>query len=117
MWIEFGRMVEEGKVNLGPVGTDEVLLQQFVSRKVRTNGKGKLTLEGKDELRARGVNSPDRADAVVLAFCGGGGKRMDEYLRAVGEDGRSLMERLEDEIGPLEHSEKGVALAGCDVGG
>jgi hypothetical protein len=54
---------------------------------------------------------------VVLAFCGGGGKRMDEYLRAVNEDGRSLMERLEDEIGPLEHSEKGVALAGCDVGG
>jgi hypothetical protein len=115
MWIEFGRMVEEGKVNLGPVGTDEVLLQQFVSRKVRTNGKGKLTLEGKDELRARGVNSPDRADAVVLAFCGGGGKRMDEYLKAVGEDGRSLLERMEDELGAIEP--EGVALAGCEVGG
>jgi len=115
MWIEFGRMVEEGKVNLGPVGTDEVLLQQFVSRKVRTNGKGKLTLEGKDELRARGVNSPDRADAMVLAFCGGGGKRMDEYMKALGEDGRSLLERMEDELGPLEP--EGVALAGCEVGG
>ena len=115
MWIEFGRMVEEGRVNLGPVGNDEVLLQQLVTRKVRTNGKGKLTLEGKDELRARGINSPDRADALVLAFCGGGGKRMDEYLKAVGEDGRSLLERMEDEIGPLEV--EGVALAGCEVGG
>ena len=115
MWIEFGRMVEEGKVNLGPVGNDEVLLQQLVTRKVRTNGKGKLTLEGKDELRARGINSPDRADALVLAFCGGGGKRMDEYLKAVGEDGRSLLERMEEEIGPLEP--EGVALAGCEVGG
>jgi hypothetical protein len=117
MWIEFGRMVEEGKVNLGPCGTDEVLLQQFVSRKVRTNGKGKLTLEGKDELRARGINSPDRADAMVLAFCGGGGRRMDEYLKAVGEDGRSLLERMEEEIGPLEGDAEGVVLAGCEVGG
>ena len=81
----------------------------------RTNGKGKLTLEGKDELRSRGVNSPDRADAMVLAFCGGGGKRMDEYLKALGEDGRSLLERMEDEIGPVE--ETGSPLAGCEVGG
>jgi hypothetical protein len=110
-------MVEEGRVNLGPVGTDEVLLQQFVSRKVRTNGKGKLTLEGKDELRARGVNSPDRADAVVLAFCGAGGKRMDDYMKALGEDGRSLLERMEDELGAIEGDGKGSALAGCDVGG
>ena len=117
MWIEFGRMVEEGRVNLGPVGTDEVLLQQFVSRKVRTNGKGKLTLEGKDELRARGVNSPDRADAVVLAFCGAGGKRMDDYMKALGEDGRSLLERMEDEMGAIEGDGKGSALAGCEVGG
>jgi len=102
-------------VNLGPVGTDEVLLQQLVTRKVRTNGKGKLTLEGKDELRARGINSPDRADALVLAFCGAGGKRMDDYMKALGEDGRSLLERMEDEIGPLEP--EGVALAGCEVGG
>ena len=83
MWIEFGRMVEEGRVNLGPVGNDEVLLQQLVTRKVRTNGKGKLTLEGKDELRARGINSPDRADALVLAFCGGGGKRIQRRIWAV----------------------------------
>ena len=54
---------------------------------------------------------------VVLAFCGGGGKRMDEYLKAVGEDGRSLLERMEDEIGPLESNENGLALAGCEVGG
>jgi len=74
-----------------------------------------LALEGKDELRARGVNSPDRADAMVLAFCGGGGKRMDEYLKALGDDGRSLLERMEDELGAIEP--EGVALAGCEVGG
>jgi|TARA_B110000503_G_scaffold114734_1_gene172529 hypothetical protein len=52
---------------------------------------------------------------MVLAFCGGGGKRMDEYLKALGEDGRSLLERMEDEIGPVE--ETGSPLAGCEVGG
>ena len=29
---------------------------------------GKLQLEGKDELRARLGRSPDRADAVAMAF-------------------------------------------------
>jgi hypothetical protein len=42
---------------------------------------------------------------------------MDEYFKALGEDGRSLLERMEDEIGPLEAEENGVALAGCEVGG
>ena len=58
-----------------------------------------------------------KTDALVLAFCGCGWKRMDEYLRAVGEDGRSLLERMEEEIGPLEPKEdtEGHRLtAGCD---
>lgn len=116
MWIEFGRMVEKNDVVLGPAGNDEILVNQFITRKVRTNGKGKLALESKDELRARGICSPDRADAVVLAFCGGGGRRMDEYFKALGEDGRSLLERMEDEIGPLDGGSEG-ALVGCEVGG
>ena len=116
MWIEFGRSVEKNEINLGPAGNDDILINQFITRKVRTNGKGKLALESKDELRARGIASPDRADAMVLAFCGGGGKRMDEYMKALGEDGRSLLERMEDEIGPLEGGDEG-ALVGCEVGG
>jgi hypothetical protein len=40
---------------------------------------------------------------------------MDEYLKAVGDDGRSLLERMEDELGAIEP--EGVALAGCEVGG
>jgi hypothetical protein len=40
---------------------------------------------------------------------------MDEYLKALGEDGRSLLERMEDEMGAVEV--EGSALAGCEVGG
>jgi hypothetical protein len=46
-------------------------------------GRGSSRWRGKTNFAPAGVNSPDRADAVVLAFCGGGGKRMDEYMRAV----------------------------------
>ena len=46
--------------------------------------------------------------ALVLAFCGGGGKRMDEYFKALGEDGRSLLERME------EDTEGHRLTAGCD---
>ncbi len=115
MWIEFGRSIEKNEIVLGPAGNDEITLNQFINRKVRTNGKGKLALEGKDELRSRGINSPDRADALVLAFCAAGGRRMDEYFRALGEDGKSLLQRMEDEIGPIEPDSG--PLAGCEVGG
>jgi hypothetical protein len=32
------------------------------------NARGHVEIEGKDEMRKRGVKSPDRAEAVMLAF-------------------------------------------------
>lgn len=46
---------------------DDVLTAQLVGRKYKYRSDGKLALEGKDEMTKRGVGSPDRADAVVLA--------------------------------------------------
>jgi len=36
--------------------------------RIQTNERGLLKVESKDSLRRRGVASPDRADALVLAF-------------------------------------------------
>jgi hypothetical protein len=45
---------------------DEKLLSQLVSRKRgKPDSRGRLSLESKDEMRRRGLKSPDRADAVV----------------------------------------------------
>ncbi|MCM3488791.1 DEAD/DEAH box helicase family protein [Alkalihalophilus marmarensis] len=47
---------------------DEKLITQLTSRKYRMTRKGKIALERKEDMKKRGLQSPDRADAVVLAF-------------------------------------------------
>lgn len=47
---------------------DEKLVTQLTSRKYRMTSKGKIALERKEDMKKRGLESPDRADAVVLAF-------------------------------------------------
>lgn len=56
---------EEATVDLPK---DEKLITQLTSRKYRMTGKGKIALERKEDMKKRGLQSPDRADAVVLAF-------------------------------------------------
>lgn len=47
---------------------DEKLIQQLTTRKYRMTSKGKIALERKEDMKKRGLESPDRADAVALAF-------------------------------------------------
>jgi hypothetical protein len=47
---------------------DEALKAQLISRKTKRNSKGLLMLESKEEMAARGLESPDRADAVLGAI-------------------------------------------------
>lgn len=62
MWYEFGKMITARSVILP---NDRTLKSQLLNRKRKRNDKGKLAVETKEEMRLRGVNSPDRADAVV----------------------------------------------------
>ncbi|MCY9593732.1 terminase B [Paenibacillus chitinolyticus] len=50
------------------VPDDEKLIAQLTTRKWRMNSSGKILLERKEEMKKRGLPSPDRADAFVLAF-------------------------------------------------
>lgn len=45
------------------------LISQLSGRLCKTTSTGKLALESKDEMRRRGVKSPDWADALALAYC------------------------------------------------
>jgi phage terminase large subunit len=47
---------------------DDRLLSQLTTRKYRMTSKGKIVLERKEDMKKRGLDSPDRADAVALAF-------------------------------------------------
>jgi hypothetical protein len=41
---------------------------QLLSRKQMFNDKGKLKLESKQDMKSRGIHSPDLADAVFIAL-------------------------------------------------
>jgi len=68
LWFSAARMIEKGLIRLYQ---DEALYSQLTTRRAKTNSRGKLMVEPKDEMRARGLGSPDRADAVVGAMCCG----------------------------------------------
>ena len=46
---------------------DGELLKQLSSRRLQYDHKAKIQLEPKESMRARGLSSPDRADAVIGA--------------------------------------------------
>ncbi len=47
---------------------DEDLAAQLANIKYKFTSKGQIQIESKDEMKRRGVHSPDRADALMLAF-------------------------------------------------
>lgn len=48
--------------------TDEKTIAQLVGIRYSHNSRGLIEIESKNEARKRGVKSPDRAEAVMLAF-------------------------------------------------
>lgn len=47
---------------------DAKLIKQLTTRKYRMTRKAKIRIESKDDMKKRGLQSPDRADAVILSF-------------------------------------------------
>jgi phage terminase large subunit len=63
-WNGLANQIERKEIILP---NDEELKGQLLGRKTKRNSRGKLGLEPKDEMRKRGLDSPDRADAVAMA--------------------------------------------------
>jgi hypothetical protein len=47
---------------------DEGLIEQLCAIRYRINSRGQVEIESKDQLKARGIKSPDRADCLAIAF-------------------------------------------------
>jgi hypothetical protein len=47
---------------------DELAIAQLASIRYEINPRGQVQIESKDQARKRGVRSPDRAEALMLAF-------------------------------------------------
>ena len=59
-------LFERGEIDLDPLDTE--LAKQLVAIKYKLTSKGQIAVESKDEMRKRGVASPDRADPLAYAF-------------------------------------------------
>jgi phage terminase large subunit len=68
IWASLARRIDKREIVLL---NDPSLISQLSTRKTFYDMKGRLRLESKDDMRTRGVKSPDRADAVAGAFAHG----------------------------------------------
>jgi hypothetical protein len=60
-------LAERGDLDLPTDEEDDVLIAQLGSIKWSPTSNGKIKIESKEDMRARGLPSPDRADAVAMA--------------------------------------------------
>lgn len=58
---------QDGAIDLDP--SDEDLAAELADLRFKRTSRGQIQVESKEDMRRRGKPSPDRADAVMLAFC------------------------------------------------
>lgn len=68
-WANVRDLFQAGEIQ---IPNDEDLIGQLSTRKYTVTSKGRIILESKKEMKKRGLRSPDRADALVLAFAKSG---------------------------------------------
>lgn len=75
MWGNIKELLEknisnnlQGKAPVIDFPNDTDLIRQFSNRKYKMSSKGKIELERKEDMKKRGLQSPDIADSVALAF-------------------------------------------------
>lgn len=69
-WHLLRQALERGEVCF-PDGLDDTTVEQLCDRFMEWNNKGLIMLEKKEDMKERGLKSPDRADALVMAWYGG----------------------------------------------
>lgn len=64
--------VLQGKKPIIYLPYDDELIKQLSNRKYKITSRGKIQLESKEDMKKRGIGSPDIADACILANYSGG---------------------------------------------
>lgn len=64
MWGEMKRWLQEG----GAIDEDQQLADDLTGPEAFINSRGRLQLESKDDMKKRGLASPNKADALALTF-------------------------------------------------
>ena len=91
---QFREDMENGKIDLPPAGEDDELKAQLGAIKWTVDSSGRIKIESKDDMKKRGLPSPDRADACVMSAMRGA-------LRVPNADQRAAMAARETLTGDL----------------
>lgn len=65
LWLNMKTEIEMCRIELPD---DPQLIAELTSRRVKIQPSGKVDLESKEEMRRRGIGSPNKADALALAL-------------------------------------------------
>jgi hypothetical protein len=95
MLSDLARIIELGEVALF---TDDTLTAQLTSRRRKPRSDGRVQLESKEDMRRRGLPSPDRADAVALALASNRNPPPIPTLCVVNRDDSSASEDFEAQL-------------------
>ncbi len=80
VWIEGCKNIEDCKI---VIPNDEDLKGQLISRQMKRHSNGKMKLESKEDMKKRGISSPDVADAVLGCIYKGYSKGLVTFIKPV----------------------------------
>lgn len=100
-WLEGAQRIRKGEFILEALDQDDELRAQLLGRKqfvvAAGNKAGAMRVESKQDMQARGVGSPDRADAVLGAMRKAPDSKPRSYLER--DTSRGLIEQAMEESG------------------
>lgn len=82
LWYAVRDWFESREVSINCPNNVEKLVNELVSVNQKYTSLGKVQLESKEEMRRRGIKSPNLADALALTFADGSTARIGSYDRA-----------------------------------
>jgi phage terminase large subunit len=109
VWEMAGREIGKGAVI---IPDDSATRAQLVSRKRLVDSKGRFKCEAKDDMRKRGVKSPDRADAVTAVIA----LREVRPINGKADINPPWMQYLSEQA-EAEFYEESGSLVGANAGG
>lgn len=87
-WM-FRVMCEDGEIDLPEHGEDDDLIAQLGSIKWELDSKGLILIESKEDMKKRGLPSPDRADACVMSAISSAGLKLStKRMNKLGKKGK-----------------------------
>jgi hypothetical protein len=107
IWHTGAKKISEKAVVLEDL--DEATIEQLTSRIGYADPKGKLRVEPKEDMRARGLDSPDRADALLGCLEDMDAVQPRAFTGTAPDQNLGLLEQIIEQQG-------GVGLPGCFAG-